>query len=190
MKQDPIAISYARALLQLADERGELDAVLEETQFVRRLLRTDADFKNFVLSPGIDGSSKKRTLETIFGGGDMTATVLDFLLVVVDKGRALMLEDILEEYEDLYDVKMNRVHVDAITATPMSEERQTRLTNVLSQKLGKTILLENSADASILGGLVIRYGDLVVDGSVRSHIQELSARVGVHKLGSEYVHEN
>ena len=190
MKQDPISISYARALLELADERGELDVVLEETQLVRRLLEEDRDFRNFVMSPGIGVSSKKATLEKVFGGGNMTATLLDFLLVVVDKGRSLMLHDFLEEYEDLYDEKMDRVHVDAVTAEPMSADRQSRLMNVLSQKLGKTVLLENSADASILGGLVIRYGDLVVDGSVRSHIQELSARVGVHKLGSEYVHEN
>ena len=190
MKQDPIAISYARALLELTDERGELDAVLEESQFVRRLLDEDRDFRTFVLSPGIAASAKKATLEKVFGGENMTATLLDFLLVVVDKGRTFMLGDILEEYEDLYDVKMNRVHVDAVTAAPMSADRESRLTNVLSQKLGKTVLLESSADPAILGGLVIRYGDLVIDGSVRSQIQKLASRIGAHKLGSEYVHEN
>ncbi len=190
MRRDPISTSYARALIELAAERDELDTVLEEARFLRRLLAEDRDFRTFIVTPGIDASSKKKTLEKVLRG-KLTDTVVDFLqVVVVRKGRAFLLESILEQYCDLYDERMNRVRVEAVTAVGLSEDRHEKLGATLGKKLRKTVLLENIVRPEILGGLVIRYGDLVVDGSIRSRLRELSTLAAKKKPGSEFIHED
>ena len=78
----------------------------------------------------------------------------------------------------------------ATADVPVESGDQSNLSDALSKKLQKTIILKNEVDPEILGGLVLRYGDLVVDGSVRTRLESVASRLKAYKLGSELVHEN
>ncbi|MBI4585686.1 MAG: ATP synthase F1 subunit delta [Planctomycetes bacterium] len=189
MKKNPVSSAYARALLELASERNRLNEVAEEIQAFLEPFRKDRDFRNFILTPSIDRRDKKASLDRIFSS-QLSATLLDFLKLVLDKGRQGFLEEMLLEYSRLFDQKMNRAHVEAVTAVAISPESEERLAAALAQNLKKTIVLEKKVRPEVLGGMILRHGDLVVDGSVRTHLQKIHGHMQAHKLGSELVHEN
>ncbi len=189
MRKNPVSSAYARALLELASERNQLNQVQEEIQVFLELYRKDRDFRNFFLTPSIERRGKKTSLDRIFSS-QLSSTLLDFLKLVLDKGRQGFLEEMLQEYFQLFDLKMDRVHVEAVTAVAISPESEERLAAALAQNLKKTILLDKQVRPEVLGGMILRHGDLVVDGSIRTHLQKIHGLMQEHKLGSELVHEN
>ena len=189
MKKNPVSSAYARALIELASQRQDLERVSEEVRYFLELFRKDRDFHNFILTPSIELRDKKLSLDKIFGN-QLSATLVDFLKLVLDKNRQEFLEEILQEYFSLHDQKLNRVHVELVTAVELAKTSEDRLAAGLSENLKLTVLLDKKVRPEILGGLILRYGDLVVDGSVRTHLQNLSGRMQAIKLGSELVHEN
>jgi F-type H+-transporting ATPase subunit delta len=166
-----------------------LDAVNEEAESFLALLRDDRLFRTFIRTPGIAPKRKMEVLDRVFKG-KLTPTFLDFLELILAKRRQLHVEDILEEFCDLYDEARGRVRVEAVTALPLEPDSQAQLSSVLAEKLKKTILLENSVEPKILGGLILRYGDLVADGSVLTRLKNVASSLRTKKLGSELVHEN
>lgn len=189
MNRDPVSNTYAVALLTLADARNELDGLQEDVEGLLEIYRTDADFKNFILVPSIDAKEKAQVLDRVLKG-KVSDTLLDFVGVVVLKNRQGHLEGILEQFLALLDEKLGRLHAEVVSAIDLSAESEKDLTDALSKKLNKTVLLSSSVDPEILGGLILRFGDLVVDGSVRSQLKKISTRLSGMKLGSELVHEN
>lgn len=189
MNRDPVFTTYAEALLELADERGELDAVVEEVGFLRSLLVDDLAFRTFLETPSIDASEKSAVLDRALRDR-LSSSLVDFVQVVVRKNRQLFLGEILEEFGHLHDEKLGRIHVDAVSAVALGDESREELTRLLGEKLRKTIVLDTSIQPQILGGLVLRIGDVVVDGSSRRRLKEVSARWAANRLGSEFVHED
>ena len=189
MSKDPRSSSYAGALIELASDRGDLEAVNDEVGAFLTVLRDNPDFRVFLMTPSVDPAEKNRVLDTAFSG-KVSATLLDFIELVLTKRRQLFLEDMLEEFQALFEEKMGRLHVEVVSAVPVGDSDQSNLADALSKKLNKTIVLENAVDPRILGGLVLRYGDLVVDGSVRTRLESVASSWKNYKLGSELVHEN
>jgi F-type H+-transporting ATPase subunit delta len=189
MSKDPLSSSYAGALIELASDRGELEAVNEQASAFLAVLRDNPDFRVFLMTPSVDPREKNKVLDTVFAD-KFSATLLDFIELVLTKRRQVFLEGMLDEFQALFEDKMGRLHVEVVSAIPLAEADQSNLSDVLSKKLNKTIVLENAVDPIILGGLVLRYGDLVVDGSVRTRLESVASRLKNVKLGSELVHEN
>ena len=189
MSKDPLSSSYAAALVELASERGELETVSEQVGAFMSVLRDNPDFRVFLLTPSVDPREKNKVLDTVFAD-QVAGTLLDFLELVLSKRRQLHLESMLEEFQSLYEEKMDRLRVEMVSAVPVDEGAQTGLTAALSDKLNKTVILESSVDPDILGGLVLRYGDLVVDGRVRTRLESVASALKNTKLGSELVHED
>lgn len=189
MKRDPLSTAYARALLELAAERGQKDDVLEETLSFLAMLRDDRSFRVFIETPSIGSREKNRVLDEVFRG-KVTDTFLDAVELVIHKGRQLFTRSILEDYLGLYDEEEGRIHAEAVSAVALSDEESSAVSSVLGERLQKTIVLENTVDAGILGGLILRFGDLVVDGSARTQLRKVALRMKAMKPGSEYVHED
>lgn len=189
MKIEPLSVTYARALVELALEADKLRPVLEEVRFLDRLLKEERNFRVFLESPNIMGRAKREVLEKAFRG-KLDDVVLNFLALVVHKGRQFLLPEMFAEVEVLYDQAVGRIHVEATTARPLAQRGQKSLSEALEKKLKRAVVLVNRVRPEILGGLVIRYGDMVVDDSVIRDLLDVSGRILSHKLGSELVHEN
>jgi F-type H+-transporting ATPase subunit delta len=115
---------------------------------------------------------------------------VNFLLLVMRKGRQLFLRRMLADYCVLHDERMGLVRAKATTAVPLGSESLEALRAVLQAKLGKTVQLDNAVDEGILGGLIVRYGGMVADGSLGTALVRIESRTRDLKFGSEFVHEN
>lgn len=189
MKVEPLSVTYARALVELAIEKDRLRTVLEEVRSLAELLRKERDLRTFIESPSISTGAKRKVLERGFRG-KMDDLVVDFIELVVKKNRQFLFPEIFAQVEVLYDVAVGRVHVEATSAVELPDPIKDELTGVLGVKLARTVVLVNKIRPEILGGLVLRYGDLVADGSLKTSLEKITTNMYSHKPGSELIHEN
>lgn len=188
MKADTFVMTYARTLLELADDKGQLDDVREEVDLLISM-GSDPRLGLFLESPRIEKSEKMRVLETVLKGRT-TDTLYKFILLTVRNGRSAGLREILEMFKVLHDEKIGLVTVDVTTAVPLSGELQSELKQTLEKKLDKTVELRPSVDEEILGGMVARFSGMVADSSLKTALDQMEDRMLSLKLGSELVHED
>lgn len=164
MQRDPVARVYAQALLDLGRESNRIDALGQELEQIAAAVRGDATLRTFLESPALDRAAKKRALESLRGTID--DLIVNFLCVLVDKGRIVSLGAVAEAYRDLADAAAGRVRVHAMTAVPLGDELRKRLVETLQQTLNHECVLETEVRPELVGGLVLQVGDKVYDGSV------------------------
>jgi F-type H+-transporting ATPase subunit delta len=189
MKTETIARVYARALFELAVEKDQLDKVHEEVLFLRKLLAEQPLVGVFVESPNIETAEKQKVLSQAFRG-KLSDVLVNFILVVVRRSRQLHLREMLQEFESLHNERIGLVHAKAISAVALSPESYQQLQQGLESKLKKQVRVENIVDPAILGGLVVRFDGMVADGSVKTALKGIEARMQEVKFGSEFVHED
>lgn len=171
MRDQTIARNYAAALLELgqrhdeaqayADAFGALDSVLAEER-VQRFLET----------PKVEAKDKQAVLRTALEGR-VPERLLHFLLVVVAKRRQVLIPVIRSQYRELLDAAVGRIHADVTLARPADAEAENLLTERLTSLLGKDVVPHITVNPGILGGLVVRYGDRAMDGSLRRQLLSL-----------------
>ena len=198
MKVEPLSVTYARALFETAQADGNLPQALEEIELVAALIREHAEFRIFLEVPSIPVRLKVEALDRVFRG-KLLDSVANFLEVVVTRRRQDQLLGIAAQLRDLYNREIGRVEAEAVTATPLGPDRTRELAEELRlripQVLGgarkmETFDIHNTVKPEILGGLIVRFEDWVLDASIQSQIETLSRRMLAQKPGSEFVHEN
>lgn len=170
-----IASVYSRALLALARERGEEDALLDElTQVADYLARTPA-FADFLGSPLIDGDARQQVIEKAFRGR-ASDLLVDGLQVLNRKGRLGLLAAVAEAYRSQLREQKGIVDVHVRTAVPLSPALRQQLEAAARHFTGRTPLLIEQVDPALVGGLVVQVGDRKMDSSIASRLHEISRR--------------
>ena len=172
---DALAHIYARSLYELAEQAGGRDKIVEvgeEIDQIRELARGDSAFGELLASPIIDGARRGASLRRIFDG-KVTDLTLRFLLVLNVKGRLGRLESIGDAYERLVHDAFGRVEVDLYTATPVGPEQLESIKQRIESAIGKEPVLYTYTDPSMIGGLKLRIGDQLIDGSVNNRLRRL-----------------
>jgi len=164
---------YAEALFEVALEENSLDKFKEEIKAVSNILDSEKKLKTIFEHPKLSNDEKKDILNKLFEG-NISKEVLNFLYIIVDKGREKYIKDIKNEYIILSNQEQGIVEGQAITAVKMDDEKLERLELELSKKLNKTIKLTNKIDQTVLGGVFVKIGDKVIDSSVKGRIDELT----------------
>lgn len=176
MRDETVARSYAEALFDLALRHEGLEAYGDGIAAVAALLDENPSFRLFLETPRVDASDKKDVLRKAFGG-QLPANLVNFLLVVVDKRRQRLLRGIAREFHGLVDEHMNRAHVEVTVARALDEESLGRVAERLSELLGKTAIPHQRVKPEILGGVVVRAGDTIFDGSLRRRLDRMRRRL-------------
>lgn len=176
MQGEIVARSYASALFELAESKGELESYGEALDEIAGLLEAQPEFAQFLDTPRIESREKKRVLRETFEGRT-PEQVLNFLFLTIDKGRQRLIGQMAAEYRDLLDVRMGRAHVDVTVARPVDEAFLGDLTEHLSKSLGKDVIPHVRVDPRLVGGVVVRSGDVVYDGSVRRRLEGLRRKL-------------
>jgi F-type H+-transporting ATPase subunit delta len=184
MQGEIVARSYASALFELAESKGSAEAYGQALDEVGALLDEVPAVARFLDTPRIDAREKKRVLRETFGGR-IPDHVLNFLLLVLDKRRQRLLKVMAREYRDLVDQRMDRAHVDVTVARPADAATVSDLKERLSKALGKDVVPHVRVDPSLVGGIVVRSGDVVYDGSVRRRLQGLRRRLLSASVGEK-----
>lgn len=171
MTESTVSRSYAAALFQLGERHGQHEVGRAVTQLVA-VLDSTPSVSRFLESPKIPQAAKEHALRRAFGH-QVPPVFLNFLLVVVRKRRQRLLRDIAREYQALVDEHAGRIRVNVTLAAEPDERAEEEIATALSRILGKTVVPQIHADERILGGIVVRYGDRVLDGSLRRRIMAL-----------------
>jgi|TARA_B110000495_G_scaffold202002_1_gene220840 F-type H+-transporting ATPase subunit delta len=173
--QQQLGDVYARALLAFGADAGNVDQLVEELDDVVDAINGVAGLRDALESPRIGANSKMDLLDKAFAG-KVEKGLLHFLKVVGSKGRFDCLGAISASAKTLRDQMSGRVQAVVTSASPMGGEAVERITKQLSETLGKNVSLQVLVDPEILGGIVVRVGDTVYDGSVMNQLAQVRSR--------------
>jgi F-type H+-transporting ATPase subunit delta len=176
-----IARPYARAAFELANEKSTLAEWSEALTAAQEVL-ADGQAVTFLSHPALTDEQKLSFLTDLFKKAGGKASVLaggskegnNFLKLLLEYGRVSVLPEIAEHFEVLKADIENTVDVTVTSAAPMSAALQKKVAAALNERLGRKVRLETEIDESLIGGAVIRAGDVVIDGSLRSRLEGLS----------------
>ena len=171
-----VSAVYANALFSLAKEQG--DTVLQETRSDLRqlavLFSLNPDLIRLLSLPTISAEERIGIAKRIFGE---TGNAVRMLFLLIDHGRVPFLNEIADDFDAKMLDYQGSVEVHVTTAVAMSPDQKERLRSVLSRKLGKVIRITEHIDRSILGGVIVQYGDTRIDNSVKYRLDALKAQL-------------
>ena len=173
MKGGAAARRYAKALMDLARRDGIIAAIGEQLQQHQALLRANVQLQRVLENPSIDVQGKTSIMTTILERTQPAPLLRNFLLMLVEKDRMRQLDAICQHYERMANEELHRIVAQVTTAVELdAQERQ-----VVAQKIAaatqKEVVLEAAVDPAILGGLVVRVNNVIVDGSVRGQLSRM-----------------
>lgn len=176
MSQRTVARRYANALYEEADEAGVLEAVDDDVLMLRRSLTSNDELSRFFESPVISPEKKDDIVQSLLEDRIEPLT-LQFLRLLVQKDRETLTKAILDQYQSLRDEQRGVVVARVQVAQPLADADRETLVEALEAKTGKSIRLQVEEEPELIGGLVIRIGDRVFDGSVRNQLTNLRDRL-------------
>ena len=179
---EEVAEVYARALFQVASERGVLDTVREQlAQFVDAL-SADRQLEIFFVSPYLSTAEKKDGLSRMVEGADQT--FMSFLETLVERQRMPEIFHIRARYEAMWDAEMKLLPVEVTSAVPLDEATVRSIGERIGSGTGNTVQLTTVVDPDMLGGIVLRVGNVILDASIRNRLNQLRKQVAQARLTS------
>ncbi len=174
MREIRIAKPYAQALYDAATEQDALERIVADANQVINLTQESEDFDQFLTNPILSPQFKGEMFQQLLSE-TVEPLMLNFLLLLASKQRERFLVAILKAFLEIVDRKAGRVVAQVISVVPLNEPQQVDLTQQLSDYSGAEVRLELSEDAAIQGGLIVRLGDTIFDGSVAAQLQRMRA---------------
>ena len=163
---------YASALLSAAEEGNFLDQIVEELQVIKEVLEHSRDLVHALRSPLVKGDKKIHILEEVFHGSVGEKMFL-FLKLIARKKRAGLLPEIIDEFQILLDEKRGIINVDVTSAVQLSDEQTDELVTMLAAFTGKKIRARMAVNEQFIGGVAVKIGDTIYDGSISHQLQVL-----------------
>lgn len=167
---------YASALLELAGERNITSAVVESATGVAGILRENPALTQRIESPNVSRDQGKALITSVLGD-QVEAEVLTFLKLLIDRDRFGSAIAILDMVVEMADQAAGIVHVEVTSAQALDSVAAQSVSKNLGQIFGEGIIMHNSVDEDMIGGLTVRVGDYLIDGSVRRHLTEMKKRI-------------
>jgi F-type H+-transporting ATPase subunit delta len=167
---------YARALLDVAVQQGDPEAVRRELRETTALLAAQAELRSALLSPALPGEARKKLVEAVWGrrASNLMARLMALL---AERGRIGLLETIEESFGAMWNAHRGAVSAEAVSAVPLDEAQTRALAETLRRATGKDVELRTRTEAALLGGLVVKMAGRTYDGSVRGRLNALRARL-------------
>ncbi len=168
---------YAEALFRIVRAEGELDRVEDELFRFGKLLESHHELKRALSDQSIDRAQRAKLLEELLAD-KVSPHTLGLVTFVVDQGRGRHLPKILEQLSSLAAEARSAVVAEVRSAVPLDAGQQEELARALSKATGKKVEVKVIVDPSVIGGIVARVGDTVIDGTVRRRLEQLKEQVG------------
>ena len=167
-----IARPYANAVFSLAQEKGELKAWSDLLAVLAQCV-SEPEMQSIITSPAVSDEQVVDVLADI-AGDSMTTDAKHFLALLAENDRLLLMTEITVLFEALRAEAEKQMTAEVISARELSPEQADKISAALKQRLGRDITLNTSIDESLLGGAIIRAGDLVIDGSALGKLNRLA----------------
>ena len=163
---------YALALYNIGEEQGKVEEFINDLKEVVNLIKDNPGFLDVIKHPHLSTSRKKEMFESIFGEA-VDKELLSFLTLLIEKDRILQLDSILDQIQKIHLERNNTLLALVKSVIHLDKNDKDELVEKLQRKYDKKIILEEEIDASIIGGLYVRVGNDVIDGTVRAKLDEM-----------------
>jgi len=168
-----ISRRYARALMSLGQEEGQYAEYGQNLQAFTDLCSANDEFFRVISNQVFAIDDRKKIIEAVLEKSSFSDMVKNFLRLLLDKNRIGAIKEITDHYARLTDEISNIIRAKVITAKPLKGDAEKRLIQALKALTSKEVEIKVSEDASIMGGLIVKAGDLVLDGSVKIQLEGL-----------------
>ena len=175
--QEATAKRYAKALVAVAQEGGNMEAVGRELDAFLQVFASEPELQGVLLRPWIKPPERRAVAREVAQRAGLGKLVQDFVSLVVERGRADHLAEIAEAYRGLVNEALGRVSAEVRTAVAMSDDEKRQLSERLGRALGKQVVLEEVVDRTLLGGFIARVGSYVLDGSLDGQLRNMRERL-------------
>ncbi|MBI2528594.1 MAG: ATP synthase F1 subunit delta [Candidatus Rokubacteria bacterium] len=168
---------YAKALFMITRDAGTGETAARELERFQEVIRQSPELGTVLGRPWVKPAERHAVALAVAERVGCGRTVRDLVALVASRGRMDHLREIVEAYRALVDEAAGRVRAVVRTAVPLIEDERRRLAGRLERALGKQVILEESVDASLLGGFVAQVGSLILDGSLDGQLQRMRERL-------------
>ena len=171
------SLQYANALADVALQQGAAEPVLKQLNDFAAAYAESAELRSFLATPAIASKEKHAVMEKLAARLGASKIVRNFLFLIVDHRRTLMIPELATAFQAVIRERQGMAEAMVTSAAELSEAQQKDLAQALEKKTGKKIEAKYAIDARLLGGVVVRIGDTVFDGSLRYRLNEMRARL-------------
>ncbi|MBV8507291.1 MAG: F0F1 ATP synthase subunit delta [Alphaproteobacteria bacterium] len=168
-----LAERYAAALFDLADERRMLDEVAANLRELRAMLQASGDFLRLIRSPVLSRDHQAKAIGMVAERAGLSPLVRDFLAVVARNRRLFAIPAMIEAFLAKLAARRGEVTAEVFAAQPLSEAQLAALNEQLRRSIGSRVSVDVRLDPALIGGLVVKLGSRMVDGSIKSKLQRL-----------------
>jgi F-type H+-transporting ATPase subunit delta len=172
----PVAVAYAQSLLELASERNQAEAAGQELAALAQIVDENPTFREVLTNPSVSIEERARLLDKVFRN-NVSELVFNTLGVLNQKNRLGLISQIAQGYADLLDEKLGKVEVDLTVAQKLSPEQLEQARQRIGKALGRDAVVHQYVDDGVLGGVVLRVGDKLIDASVRYQLQAMKEQL-------------
>jgi len=170
-----VARRYAKALLEIGEEQKNLDALVDEILRASEAYEASLELRNAVENPLVPRDAKVAILSELADRLGIGATARHTVLLLNDRRRMRVLPGVAQLLKEMTDVRRGVLRAVVTTAVPLGDAYYDRLRGQLEKMTGKRVVLDRREDPTLIGGVVARIGDTVIDGSLRARLQEMKS---------------
>jgi len=176
MINNQVALKYSKALFELGKEKDSLVLFQDELSQVMDLVETHKDFEQAFFHKQILPADKKAIIKEIFTD-QISKEVLNFISLLIDNRREEHIESIIKNFNVLVNKEEAIIEVEVITAIELTEELKNELLDKLNQLLDYKINISSTVDSNIIGGMVLKFNDFIVDGSIKNSLDKMQENI-------------
>jgi len=172
---EEIAQVYARSLFQVARDQDKLDGLREQLGQVADALEEHRELQTFFFSPYFSTEEKQEALARVIEGGD--PVLMNFLKLLIENRRMPVIFRIRHQYERLWEEENRTLPVEITSAVELDEQTTESLGRTIGERAGRRVTLSARVDPDIIGGIVLRVGNSILDASIRNRLEQLRRHV-------------
>ena len=176
MAELTIDFTYGSALFQAANEVNKVDLIMEESHELLKVFESEPALFELITMPTVGASEKKETLKAIFEGR-ICNELLNFLYILVDKGRAKHYKKIVDAYTELVNQEEGYAYGKVLSVAPLKAEQIEKLEKETGKLMKQNIKLENEIDKSLIGGFKIYIDGKIIDASIANRFKNLELKL-------------
>ncbi|MCI4670831.1 MAG: ATP synthase F1 subunit delta [Bacteroidia bacterium] len=173
MIEERIGYRYAKSVFALAKEKNSLETMHDDMAMITEVVDENRDLKLMIESPIVNGSKKQEVLDQVFASHYKSELAPLFVKLITSKGREMYLPQIASAFLKLYDEEKGIVRGTLTSASEMDAQMAMEVQKALSEKTGKTFIIDEEVDPELIGGFTLKIGDDLFDGSVAGSLKRL-----------------
>jgi F-type H+-transporting ATPase subunit delta len=176
MVHKAIVERYARTFLLAGKQAGSLDVIESDLNLVLEVLNKNQEFQAFIVNPVISLSNKESVINKSFGS-KISELSVHFLRLLIKKNRLELLGSVIQEFQKVLDTHNNVVKGTIFSVTPLNDDQMSQITKLYEKRENITHVFDNQIDESLIGGFVVRVGDLIEDHSLQNKLEHLKNKL-------------